>query len=484
MDNVYLKKFSDSKAKGLNYLKRGIEILKILINRGYDSYIVSNAVTNFYLCQDIDEIEIVTKANFNELIAIFPSIIKNKKEQVIYNDPEGSFSFIFFDDPKLPIVLNENLDKHYNKKLIQVLQSKIFTLKAMALSPNYEIIDIFNSILSIDEHIIKAIDKTKSVFEINPANIFEALVLHAHYGFMIEKKTLKAMYKMQAGLNKIELKDSIVYLKQILKGRFAKETLLLINKEHLFKAVPDFDSFVIKLLNSYDKLNEIERYSLLYLIIGLIPDAYLINKLELEEITETITITQLISHSEVTPMMVYNIGVDKLLSCDKLALTYKKDYKSQAKLIHKLKKNAVINSIRELNISELELIKLFNGQRNIKIRIVENLLLEKVINQEIKNYPKVLREEALKIDQEMKEIFNYEEKEPIRDDDEDAVTKLLEKYHRELDFLIKVYLNDEKELYSLSPAERNDLKKEAEQHAHDFLLQTSQYQILEERRLI
>ena len=483
-ENILIKKFKESRTNGLSYILRGIDILKILVNRGFDSYIVDEAVLNLYLCRPIEHVQIATSANPTELKNIFPSLTVTINDEYILKDSEGDFNFLFFDDPKLPNLLQENIALHFNKKLIQVLQSKVFTMMALALAPSLELIDLFNSVTDIDERQIRGIDKPKSIFEEDPTNIYNALLLEAHYGFNIEKKTIKGMSKMSFGLESVNIKIALNYLKSILSEKYAHRTLITIKENHLFRSVVDLDRFVNKLLNNYDGLDEIERLSLLYLIVASIPDAASMDNLLVKEITETITITQLIIHSPVTPMMVYNIGEKKLLSCDKLALTYKSDYKTQKKLIKKLNRDASIMSIRELNFSNLELIKLLNGERSIRIKIIMNLLLEKVINKEIKNYPKALKEEALKLDQEMKAIFNYESTGEEKEYTEIDIDNLLKKYHQELDFLVKVYLNDEKELYSLTPAERNILRSEAEEHAHDFLLETDQYLILEERRLI
>ena len=48
-----------------------------------------------------------------------------------------------------------------------------------------------------------------------------------------------------------------------------------------------------------------------------------------EAITETMTITQLITTDKITPMMVYNIGSDKLYSANRIALAYKVKYSNQ-----------------------------------------------------------------------------------------------------------------------------------------------------------
>ena len=125
-----------------------------------------------------------------------------------------------------------------------------------------------------------------------------------------------------------------------------------------------------------------------------------------------------------------------------------------------------------------------NGQRNLRVRIVMNLLLERVINGDVYNHHTVLREEAKLIISELSAIFDYKEPEILPVYNDEVIAELLNKYQKEYEFLVKVYLNDEKALYDLSPLERDEIEQNAKIYAKKFLLETSQYRELEKRGLI
>ena len=127
-------------------------------------------------------------------------------------------------------------------------------------------------------------------------------------------------------------------------------------KAKLFRYIKVFDLFAKKIIKNFSDLSLLERVCILYLLIGSIPDASLISDAELKEITETMTIAQLVCADEITPMMVYNIGAEKLYSANRIALTYKPKYSDQTKKIRKLEKQSVISSPRDLQFSELEII--------------------------------------------------------------------------------------------------------------------------------
>ena len=245
-----------------------------------------------------------------------------------------------------------------------------------------------------------------------------------------------------------------------------------------------YDLVARRLNTHYRNYSFIEQVCVLYLVLGSIPDASFIGREDLKVITETMTITQLIINDKVTPMMVYNIGLEKLLSANRIAVACRSKYSSQERLINKLSRGAIIYSSRDLQFSELEIIELMNGERSLRVKIVMNLLLEKVINGEVYNYHTILADEAKKIIEELSAIFDYKEPEILPVINDEYIESLLVKYNKEYEFLIRVYLSDEKELYDLSPLERDEIELSAKKHAKEFLLETSQYRPLEERGLI
>ena len=57
------EEYNQSNEKSYNFLMRAVEIMKILLNRNFDSFIIGSAVRNLYLSKDIDSIEIKSKGN-------------------------------------------------------------------------------------------------------------------------------------------------------------------------------------------------------------------------------------------------------------------------------------------------------------------------------------------------------------------------------------------------------------------------------------
>lgn len=479
---VLIEKYKETNEKSYNFLSRGVEILKTLLSRNFESYIIGSAVRNFYINKPIDLIEIVTMASVSEIKLIYPSLIIDQKGIGYLKDSNGYFFFTNFSE-------EDNVSKkydgvHYNKKLVAVLGKKYFTIDSLVITPKFQISDVLGGEEDLRNLIIKPVNKPKELFNKSPIAILEALELVSKYNFEIDKKVLKIMAKYCAHLEDIKEVFFIKKIREIIKGEYGKKASDLIVENRLFKYVHIFELYMKKINLKFNTYTFLEKITILYLLIGSIPDASTIEEKELNEITETLTISQLVASDDVTPMMVYNIGADKLISANKIALVYKHRYSSQLRRINKLKRKAIINNSRELNISNLEVIKILNGDRSIKVKIIINLLLEKVINREIINHNTILKDEAKKLSAEIDAIFNYQEPEIKIEHDEESLLELKEKYEKEIAFLVKVYLSDEKELYNLTALEREESFENAKRHAKEFLLETSQYKILEQRGLI
>ena len=480
--NNLLSQYQESHPKCHSFFVHGVEIIKTLLNRNFEAYIIGASVRNLYLNRPIDTIEIVTTANASQLKEIFPAIVIDNR--VVYlKDHNNYFTFIEF--PKsLDGMSRKTSTKYYNKKLLKVLVDKYHNINSLVVTPNMGMVDVFDAVKALDSHVIKTVDKPKNIYMNHPIAILDALVLVSECGFSIDSKCLKSMSRCCSYLD--TLKETIIIrkIRQILKGEYAKDAVKVIVKSKIFRYIKVFDLYMKKIFKKFDELSFLEQISILYLIIGRIPDASMINDLELKEITESMTITQLICADEITPMMVYNIGAEKLYSANRIAYSYKPKYSDQTKKIKKLEKQSVISSPRDLQFSELEIIDLYGGQRSVRVRIVLNLLLAKVINKEVYNHHSLLKEEALKIMEHLSSIYDYEEPEIIPNYTDEYIEELKQKYDTEYEFLVKIYLSDERALYNLSALERDEIEADAKIHAKEFLLETSQYKILEERGLI
>ena len=111
-----LEQFKVKEERSYNFLMRGVDIMKTLLNRNFDSFIIGSSVRNLYLCKPIDTIEIITTATPKEIKEIFPALIV-ERNGFSYLKEHGRY-VVFTNFSNEETVLGKKLvTKHYNKKL-------------------------------------------------------------------------------------------------------------------------------------------------------------------------------------------------------------------------------------------------------------------------------------------------------------------------------------------------------------------------------
>ena len=70
-----LEQYQLNDEKSYNFLMRGVEILKVLLNHNFDSYIIGTSVRNLYLGKQLDTIEIITTATPVQIKNIYPALV-------------------------------------------------------------------------------------------------------------------------------------------------------------------------------------------------------------------------------------------------------------------------------------------------------------------------------------------------------------------------------------------------------------------------
>ena len=133
-----------------NYISKGKELLKLLINNGFEGYFVGEAVRNSIMNTDFKRADIITNARIEDLRRInsfifndCATLLDNNVLKVVYQD----YDFYFKSFSSISSDLNDNrtkLTKHYSSNLLDELYTKDFTIDAIAMSYSGKITDAYN----------------------------------------------------------------------------------------------------------------------------------------------------------------------------------------------------------------------------------------------------------------------------------------------------------------------------------------------------
>ncbi|MDO4940096.1 MAG: hypothetical protein Q4E33_00205 [Erysipelotrichaceae bacterium] len=239
------------------------EALTILNNKGYEAFLVGGAVRNYMLHKKVTDYDITTNADPNAIKMCF----SNYQQYDIGKDL-GTI-IVLIDKVKIDITPYRKEGVYTNHRrpnkieyasnLKQDLKRRDFTINALCMNKDEEIVDYFNGIKDLENKSIKAIGNPDTRFNEDGLRILRALRFKAKLNFKIEDKTNKAIYRN---------KD---LLKYISNERKKDELLQILDNKSAFKLINEYH----EIFNTFMSIEQIERkqndfsnplYSLAYIL--------------------------------------------------------------------------------------------------------------------------------------------------------------------------------------------------------------------------
>jgi len=171
------------------------EVIRILENAGYEAVFVGGAVRDHLLGKTATDIDIATSAEPEEVKAVFPItvdigtahgtvlvLMNSEPIEVTTYRTEGTYT-----DHRRPDVVR------FVKSLQEDLRRRDFTMNALAMTKNGELIDLFGGKADMADRIIRAVGNAANRFNEDALRMFRAIRFTAVLGFDIEEQTFKAI---------------------------------------------------------------------------------------------------------------------------------------------------------------------------------------------------------------------------------------------------------------------------------------------------
>lgn len=217
------------------------ELIKTLRERGYSAYAVGGAVRDCLLHMKPTDWDVTTSASPHEVIEIFKDkkvlltgirqgtvTVINKGRQVEITTMRGEGSYKDFRHPE---------KVRFIKSLDEDLRRRDFTMNALCIGENGEIIDKTGGIRDLKAKMIKTVGSPNERFKEDALRILRAVRLASVYGFAIEEKTKRAIFDNAHLIKKLSPERIMKEVMQLLVGKNVR-TVLMEYKEVIFNAIP------------------------------------------------------------------------------------------------------------------------------------------------------------------------------------------------------------------------------------------------------
>ncbi|ERM20120.1 CCA tRNA nucleotidyltransferase [Brevibacillus laterosporus] len=198
------------------------KVLKKLEEHGYEAYFVGGCVRDWLLHRPVHDIDICTNAHPGDIMKLFPDHIPTGLQHGTVTVKQDGYLFEVttfrtegvYEDFRRPSEVT------YVNEVVEDLARRDFTINAMAMKYNKELIDPFFGLEDVNDHVIRAVGDASRRFQEDALRLVRGVRFASQLGFQIEDETRKAM------------RDNAPLLIHIAVERIREECNKLIDSRH------------------------------------------------------------------------------------------------------------------------------------------------------------------------------------------------------------------------------------------------------------
>lgn len=235
-------------------------ILDKLIKNGYEAYFVGGCVRDKLLNRTIGDIDIATSALPEEVMSIFPRTVPTGLQHgtvlVIQNgEPYEITTFrteSTYHDYRRPSEVT------FVKSIKEDLKRRDFTMNAIAMTTNNEIIDPYNGAIDLHDGLIRCVGEAKERFQEDALRMLRGIRFVSQLDFRLHDETFNAIKSNKHLIENIAIERISVEIEKMLIGKSPKKGIELLTKTHLLNHLPSFRKYT----NQFNELLELPIQSL------------------------------------------------------------------------------------------------------------------------------------------------------------------------------------------------------------------------------
>ena len=355
--------------------EKAIEILNILSDNGYESYIVGGYPRDKILGYKTNDIDICTSATPKELLEVFDNVIVSDMQ---YGSVVLAYKGYKFDVTTFRKEIKYEANRRpikikYIKDIKKDLLRRDFTINTFCIDKNGNLLDILGIREDINNKILKTVGNPRYRIKEDALRILRCIRFATILDFNIDRKTKNYLTKYSYLLKKLSMNRKKEELDKIFTST---------NKEKGINLLID-----LNLTNALD-ISNLPRITLCDDLIGIwcqldVDDIYPFTKLEKEQMS---LLRELLNYDEIDNYLLYKYG---LYLCSVYA-----DIKNISKRkINTLYANLPIKSRKDIDIDSADIPNILNRKPGKYIKDIISGIEKEILsgklnnnNEDIKNY--------------------------------------------------------------------------------------------------
>lgn len=361
---------------GDKMLKDNLSVLKKIEDFGFSAYLVGGCVRDYCMKRESSDIDICTNAKPKDLVNIFEDAILPKEKY-------GAVT-IYYKNVRYEITTFRKELKYENRRPVEIeyiddlnldLQRRDFTVNALAMDSNGNIIDLFNGIKDIKSKVIRSLGDANLKFKEDPLRILRAIRFATVLNFKMDTNILSSICDNAYLLKEISYDRKKVELVKIFSSSNAKYGIRLLKSLNVDKYL-DF---------RLDKLRITSD------VIGIwaqldVCDVYPFSKIEKDMLNDIIKI---VNNKSIGKYEIYKYGLYKTCIAAEILGINKK-------VIVNMDRKLPIRSRKDIDFSTYDAKKLLDIKEGKWIKDLFDDLEIKILNKKLKNKKDNIKEYILK----------------------------------------------------------------------------------------
>lgn len=382
-------------------------VLQKIEAAGYEAYFVGGCVRDTILHDPIHDIDIATSAYPSEIKSIFKRTVDTGIEHgtvMILDHGTGYETTTFrtesgYQDYRRPDSVT------FVRSLSEDLQRRDFTINALALKENGEVVDLFDGLGDLKRRLIRAVGDPNERFHEDALRMMRAVRFASKLDFTIDQPTLTGIKENAPLLAKIAVERIRVEFEKLLLGQNPVTGLKDFIATGLYRYCPGMATAgqqltALLVLNQWQLENEAQAWATICLQLG-ITDRPAVNKFLkqwktandlIAQVNKIIPAVQAFHQGQVTPNLLFNTGWQALADANQVAKLY--GWAIQDEQLQEEYAKLPIKNGKELAINGGMLIKQANIKPGPLMGKLINQLTFAVVNGDLPNEAEVLLDTA------------------------------------------------------------------------------------------
>jgi len=222
--------------------KEAVNIINTIESNDYEAYFVGGCVRDVLLKKKIKDIDIATSAPPTIIQSIFDKVIPVGLAHgtVIVRHQGVSYEVTTFREEATYSDQRHPDEVTYILNLKEDLKRRDFTMNALAMNKDGELIDITGGKLDIEKQMIRSVGNAADRFYEDPLRIVRALRFVSELGFSIETETFAQMKRLNKEVKMVAVERLLNEFTKLFQGQFVEKALTYLKQVEIDSYIPVF----------------------------------------------------------------------------------------------------------------------------------------------------------------------------------------------------------------------------------------------------